>query len=387
MAIQNTKRLAEIVAESKKQFRTFLEDEIEDPKQVVDWTLGKHTRDREKNRILVLYTGGTLGMEYRDGALVPSLSLEQLLEKANHVVNIENRYEIEGYHISHIDSTEINVKVWKNIAKTIKERYQDVDGVVVLHGTDTMSYTASALAFMMQRLSIPIVCTGAQMIMEKDGSDVVSNLTGALAVAASDLAESTLYFNGNIYRGVRVEKDDDSRLHGFKNLTGGPIGHLGGHGVELYPGTLLRGTYTPRDLKMQTDLATSVVEVVVSPLTSTDEVASAVQGGDCRALILRSYGPGNVPGWYTPLVRFLTKEEKIPVFLSSQCSGSGISPEGSVYAVGKTIVDAGGVPLGDMSPSAAVTKSMHVMAHHTSMRRIKEEMIGKSYVGEITIPR
>lgn len=370
--------------ESSEIYKRFVDEQIPEPKVVVDW-MGKE----KKPRILVLYTGGTLGMKHEVNPVtgekenVPKLTLEELLEKCDYICNIKERYNILGYKVSHIDSTEINVKVWKNLSHLVNKHYEEFDGVVVAHGTDTLAYSAAAMAFAVRNLYIPIIFTGAQMILEADGTDVIANLTGALALAKSRLAEVAVLFNGEIYKGTRVEKKHDSWLDGFASPIYGHIGHLGAHGVELDPRAVLRGTYTPSDLIYHPEFATSVLEVVLAPGLNPKVVDAAIMESECKALVIRSYGPGNIPRWYYPLIEQKVKEG-FPIFISSQCAGSGISLGGSEYAPGKGALRAGAVPIGDMSPTATSVKLMNVMARTNNLAEINKEMIGFVYASEIT---
>lgn len=370
--------------ESDEVYRRFVDEEIPEPSVAVDW-MGKE----KKPRILILYTGGTLGMKPEvnpktgEKENVPKLTLEELLAKCDYICNIRERYNILGYRVSQIDSTEINVKVWKNLVNLVNKHYEEFDGVVVAHGTDTMAYSAAAMAFAVRNPHIPIIFTGAQMILEHDGTDVITNLTGALALAKSRLAEVAVLFNGAIYKGTRVEKKHDSWLDGFDSPIYGHIGHLGAHGVELDPRAVLRGTYTPSDSVYNPEFATSVLEVVLAPGLSPRVVEAAIAESECKALVIRSYGPGNIPRWYYPLIEQKVKEG-FPIFISSQCAGSGISLGGSEYATGKGALRAGAVPIGDMSPTATSVKLMNVMARTNNLADINKEMIGNVYAGEIT---
>ncbi|MBI4452935.1 asparaginase [Candidatus Woesearchaeota archaeon] len=370
--------------ESNEVYRKFIDEQIPEPTIVVDW-MGKE----KKPRILVLYTGGTLGMKYvvnpdtGEKELVPQLTLEELLIKCDYICNIKERYNILGYKVSHIDSTEINIKVWQNLAHLVNKHYEEFDGVVVAHGTDTMEYSAAAMAFAIRNPYIPIIFTGAQIILERDGTDVITNLTGALALAKSRLAEVAVLFNGEIYKGTRVNKKHDSWLDGFNSPIYGLIGHLGAHGVELDPRAVLRGTYTPNDLVYNPEFATSVLEIVLAPGLSPKVVEAAITESECKALVIRSYGPGNLPRWYYPLIEQKSKEG-FPIFISSQCAGSGISLGGSEYAGGKGAIRAGAVPIGDMSPAATTVKLMNIMARTNKLADIQREMIGNVYASEIT---
>ena len=377
------KRLQTIVDAANQQYSRFVTEEIPEPKRVVEW-MGK-TR---KPRILVLYTGGTLGMKKEmdpklGEVLVPKLSLDQLLTAADTITGLRNDFDVLGYHVSHIDSTEINTTVWDNLAGLIETHYEEVDGVVVLHGTDTLAYTSAALSFTLRNLAIPVVCTGAQKIMQVGGTDVISNLTGAFEAARSDLAGVAVYFGGDLFEGTRVDKRHDNELAGFHSPIYDRIGKLG-DGIELGPRALTRGRHTPSSLLYDPGYANSVVEIVLSPLSAPGIVADAVKSKDCRALVIRSYGPGNIPRWYNPIIEYLTKEAGFPVFISSQCAGSGIS-SGSDYAVGAAARIAGGIALGDMSSPAAAVKAMKVMNNHDNVTRIAHEMVNVAYAREITL--
>ncbi len=378
------KRLAQIVKECEELKKHFLAEEVPEPVKTMEWY-----SKRRLPRILVLYTGGTLGMAKkvnpRTGkeALSPTLSLEQLMRKAHLITGVKNDFEIVGYHISHIDSTEINIKIWNQMATILESEYDNFDGAVVLHGTDTMAYSAAAMAFTLRNLAKPIVFTGAQKILKKSGTDVIANLTGALEVAASDLAEVALFFNGDIFRGTKVDKRHDTQIDAFHAPNFRRIGTLE-NDVVLSPDAVLRGKYAPSKLTYNPGFASSVVEVVLSPVSAPGEIANAVQSTGCQGLMIRSYGPGNIPRWYNPVIEYLTKEVGFPVFISSQCAGSGISGE-SEYEPGKEAIAAGALPIGDMSPPSAAVKLMKVMHRTQNLPEIQHEMVRRSYAGEITV--
>jgi L-asparaginase len=386
MANIDAKKLKEVMKQAEGQYTTFVDKEIPEPKKVVDWQEGKG-----KNRLLVLYTGGTLGMEPKEDpesgeeVLKSSLSLEKLLTISDMVTGFKDNTNVLGYHVSHIDSTEINVKVWDNMAELIQKHYEEIDGVVILHGTDTMAYTASAMAFSLRNLAIPIVTTGAQHILRKNGTDVIGNLTGAIEVASNRLAGSLLYFNGNIFNGTRVSKEHDEEVVGFGSPVYGRIGYLGANGVRFDGRAMKRGTYAPSELVYDPGFATSVAQIAITPLSRPSQIGQAAMDKGCKALSINSFGPGNVPSWYLPVIEYLTKEAGFPVFVSSQCAGSGIS-EGSHYAVGAAVRKAGGVPVMDMGPESTAVKLMKVMNRTDKLNVVNREML-TPYAGEITAPR
>ncbi|MBI2572725.1 asparaginase [Candidatus Woesearchaeota archaeon] len=379
-------KLNAAVADGELLYSRFIDEEIPDPERVVEWW-----GEKGKKRLLVLYTGGTLGMEPHEDEktheeiLKPSLSLDRLLDVANMVTGCKSRYNILGYKISHIDSTEINVRVWSNMARLIADHYEDIDGVTILHGTDTMAYTSAAMAFALQRLSIPVVSTGAQMILQRDGTDVIGNLTGALKLASDRLAGSLLYFNGNVFCGTRVSKVLDEELPGFDSSNFGRIGYLGANGIKPDPRALLRGTYTPSDLKYEPGFGSGVIHIGITPFTRPAQIAAAASQG-CEAIVLSSFGPGNLPRWHNPVVEYLVREAGVPVYVSSQCAGSGIS-ETSHYGPGVGAQQAGAVPTMDMSGEATVSKLMWVKNRTNNLDEIKHHMVGTCVAGEITLPQ
>ena len=370
--------------EGEKIYRRFIKKEVPEPRQVLDWT-GK----KRKPTILVFYTGGTLGMKKKRNKrtgkleLKPDLTLENLLTTINKVVSIKKDYNIIGYHISSLDSTEINVQVWENIGKLIMENYENVDGVVGLGGTDTMHYTAAATAFMFRNPSIPIVYTGGQCILNRFGTDVIMNVTSAIHLAGEDIAEVVVNFNNDIHLGSRVLKVRDDEVKGFESPMYGRVGYIGGQGLilddtKIHP----RGAHISSNLVYSPGFDKSVLEFSLNPGTTPALLEAAVSTSDCKAVVISSYGPGNAARWFAPQIKEYT-EEGIPVFIASQCP-SGITGSGSSYEVGSIIIEAGAVPLRDMLPHDAAVKVMKIMADEKDCDTIKDLVVNDVYANEIT---
>lgn len=351
--------------------------------------------DASKPTIAYLHTGGTLMMvpsQQKQGALSfeGAIDIPKVIEVTQQISSVRDAINILGIYIENIDSKEIDSKVWQAIAATIKTIYERVDGVVVGHGTHTLEYSATAAAYTLQQPAIPIVFTASQIpILGHRGSDGLPNLTGAMEIAAfGDVAEVVAYANGEIHRATRVTKANDSRMKVFESRVTGPIGYFTAGGVELMAGARRRAGKRKHELRFMPEFNPHVTAIKMQPGMNHEMVDLICENRGDIGLVIETYGSGAVP---RRLVDVISKHVRrgFPVYLTSSCGESGISSamqghdEDSIAAY-----QAGVRNVGDMSTSAATVKLMHVIGNNPgeSLQTIEEEMIGKSYAGEITLP-
>lgn len=287
--------------------------------------------DPKKPTIAYIHTGGTLAMvpnKQSNGVLTfeGAIDIAKVISIADSVSNIRGRYNIIGIFLSNIDSKEVKADLWTAISATIKTIYDEVDGVVVGHGTHTLEYTSAATAFTLRNVAIPIVFTASQIpILGFPGSDGLQNLTGAMEIAAhADLAEVVAYCNGQIFRGTRVTKKNDQRLDAFEARITGPCGYFTAAGVELFPGTRRRGGKQKYELVFQPNFNPSVTTLRLNPGVNFKQVQTIIESQKDVGMILETYGSGAIPkGLVDVLVKYL--EKGFPIFLTSSCAESGIS--------------------------------------------------------------
>ncbi len=356
----------------------------------------EETPDSSKPTIAYLHTGGTLMMvpsRKKKGALSfeGAIDIAKVLEITQLVSNIRDAVNLLGIYIENIDSKEVTPIIWQAIATTIKAIYDRVDGVVVGHGTHTLEYSSTATAYALQQPAIPVVFTASQIpILGHRGSDGLPNLTGAMEIAAfGDIAEVVAYANGEIHRATRVTKANDSRMKVFESRVTGPVGYFTAGGVELMTGARRRAGKRKNELRFLPEFNPHVTAIKMQPGMNLEIIDMICEARGDIGLVIETYGSGAVP---RKLVDVISKHVKrgYPVYLSSSCGESGISTAMQDHDEDAITAHKAGVRnVGDMSTSAATVKLMHVIGNNPDkgLQVIEEEMIGKSYAGEITLPK
>jgi L-asparaginase len=324
-------------------------------------------------RVFVLYTGGTFGMrpdETQPGHPLVPLSLEEirpllpdpakLLPGAKIIVDFG---ELPGGR--RIDSSNMTPQDWISIGQEIKARYDEFDGFVVIQGTDTLSYTASALSFMFEHLGKPIVITGSQLPLESERTDAKLNYGHAVMIAgykATDLPcipEVIVVFADKILRGCRTRKMSASAWTGFDSPNAPPLGEIGEH-VRIYESQLRP---PPSDLKviLHTELVTDVLDISLYPGLRPEHLREMLRLKNVKGVVFRTYGTGNAPSnvsFLTALEEGIMEGGKTVVNIT-QC------PQGSVemglYESSAELIDKGVISGLDMTPEAALTKLMVVL--------------------------
>lgn len=339
---------------------------------------------KPKARILIIYTGGTFGMTHdKDGVLIPfdfSLILEHLptlkiLALELTVVSFETP----------IDSSNIVPEHWQVLAKIIYQNYETHDGFVVLHGTDTMAYTASALSFMLDGLAKPVIFTGAQLPITEARSDARENLITALdfASAIKDgrpvVPEVCIYFDYELLRGNRSKKVESMQFDAFDSGNYPPLAKAG---VKIdYNFSFIRPADKEAKLSLRTKIEPNVSIIKLFPGLQPSIIESVVLSPGLKAIILETYGSGNAPT-SAPLLNVLKQaiDRGIIVLNISQCSG-GMVTQGR-YETSRELQRVGVVGGADMTTEAAVTKLMLLLGEY-GIEKTKQ-LLPLSLAGELT---
>jgi L-asparaginase len=304
-------------------------------------------------KVLVLHTGGTIGMvDTPRGSAPVSGALASHLDaivrwSAGELPHIE-LVELEPL----IDSANATPQTWHTVAEMLYERRADHTGFVVLHGTDTMAYTASALSFLLPDFGKPIVVTGSQIPLARTRSDGRQNLIGALQVAARlDVPEVSLLFGEALLRGNRSTKIDASGLHAFGSPNYPPLATLG---VDIAVNTALIRIPSGSPRFTACELA-SVAAVRLFPGFSASILANLCQP-PLRGLVIEAYGAGNGPSKDRAFLSAVEAAvaEGIVVTVVTQCASGSVQP--GAYETGTALIGAGAVPGFDMTSEAALTK-------------------------------
>ncbi|MFQ3209522.1 MAG: L-asparaginase [Colwellia sp.] len=335
-----------------------------------------------KKRIYVAYTGGTIGMMQSTQGFVPTKG--HLTESINALPEF-HRSEMPDFTISEyqplIDSSNMTPSDWQRIADDIKANYDDYDGFVVLHGTDTMAYTSSALSFMFENLSKPVIVTGSQIPLSQLRSDGQVNVLNSLYIAANyPISEVSLFFNNKLYRGNRCIKAYADGFNAFDSPNM-PVLLEAGINIQLVAGMLSNLVDDIEPLKLSTITPQPIGVVHLYPGISSDVIENVIKQ-PVKALILRSYGVGNAPQDEALLSCLQkAKEQGIVVVNCSQCIKGTVNMSG--YATGNALSETGVISGHDMTLEATLTKLHYLLSKNLSYDEMCHQM-DISLRGELT---
>lgn len=335
-----------------------------------------------KKRICILYTGGTIGMVPSEKGYVPSSGafLELLRSIPDLYWKDMPNWDVVEFDPL-LDSSDITVREWNQIGSAIAERYDDYDGFVVLHGTDTMAYSASAISFMLENLSKPIIFTGSQIPLGQIRSDGRDNIISSVLIAASgEVHEVCIYFNGVLLRGNRSTKRSSDQFEAFEAPNDAPLAHAG---IQIvYKRRALRPACTePFRFQPFKELPIGVIKIF--PGIQFDYFESLMTD-KLKGVVLETFGAGNIPGSaqnaLLPIIDRAYKNGTI-ITVCSQCSQGAVSL--GTYAASSALRRVGAVNGKDMTTEAALAKSYYLLTISDDMAWVKAQM-QKSLRGELT---
>ena len=368
----------------------------------------KSVRDVLESHVLVLYTGGTIGMiRNENGVLVPkSNAFVKKLRNYPHMHDKEYADERFGSMGSLVlpmtstdsqrvvydvleysplcDSSNMTMDDWIRIANDIKHYYEEYDGFVVLHGTDTLSYTASALSFMLESLSKTVILTGSQVPIFDTRNDGMDNLLSSLVIAANyNVPEVCVYFGTNLMRGNRTSKVSTSSFDAFHSPNCLSLAKANIK-VEVDYRAIFRSC-TLGEFYVHASLNRNVGLLRIFPSITTHLVKAFLQP-PIEGVVLQSYGAGNVPTNQKDIIKELSAATKRGIIIVNitQCSTGCVS---GTYEPGKLLEDAGVISGFDMTPEAALTKLAYVLSKNEWDNETKRQMMQTNLRGELTTGR
>ena len=343
-------------------------------------------KNKTGTSILIIYTGGTIGMIHdpETGSLVP-IDFQHITDHVPELLKFG--FDLQSLSFDPVkDSSNIDPGIWVKMAETIQENYDNYDGFVVLHGTDTMAYSASALSFMLGNLRKPVILTGSQLPIGLLRTDGRENLITAIEIAAaredglSLVPEVCIYFDNELTRGNRTTKFSAEHFDAFNSPNYPPLARVGLHIKYNY--SHIRYSDPSKDLVIHKSFDTNVAILKLFPGITRNLVQAIINTKDLKAIIIETFGSGNAPTyrWFIDDLRSFINRGGI-IFNVTQCHGGSV--EMGLYETSREMLALGVVSGRDITSEASVTKLMHLLGSCGS----REEVVlclGKSMAGEIT---
>ena len=336
--------------------------------------------------ILLIYTGGTIGMVHDPvtGSLVP-IDFSQI---TTHVPELTKfGFNLQAVSFDPVnDSSNIDPSIWIKLAEIIEENYEKFDGFVVLHGTDTMAYTASALSFMLAYLRKPVILTGSQLPIGLLRTDGRENLITAIEIASARengltlVPEVSIFFDNKLTRGNRTRKYSAEHFDVFKSPNYPPLVQVGIH--VKYNTSLIRYSDPDKDLVVSKSFNTNVAILKIFPGISRNLVRAVINTEGLRGLIIETFGSGNAPTypWFLEELKSFIDTGGI-IFNVTQCHGGSV--EMGLYETSREMLAAGVISGKDITSEAAVTKLMYLLGVCSSREEVVK-CLNRSMAGEIS---
>lgn len=339
----------------------------------------------ERPSVLIINTGGTIGMmlDAKTGALRP-VDFENLFDLVP-TLRLFN-YQIDNYCFEPLmDSSNMNPVFWSDLASIIEKKYELYDGFVVMHGSDTMAYTASGLSFMLQNLNKPVILTGSQLPLGMIRTDGRVNLITAVEIAAAKeedtpiVPEVCICFENQLFRGNRTHKFNAQNFQAFKSFNYPPLANAGV--VLEYNRTAIQKPNFKK-LKVYKKFDPNIAILKLFPGITQNTVEAILNTAGLKAIILETYGSGNAPSndWFLSLLRDAISGGMI-IYNVTQCQVGKV--EMGKYETSIRLKEAGVISGGDITTEAAVAKMMFLLGNYSNRGEI-EKMLTMSLVGEMT---
>ncbi|MDO4306783.1 MAG: asparaginase [Eubacteriales bacterium] len=331
-----------------------------------------------KKRILIINTGGTLSSVNSRKGLVPGMRSGEMLEELQLV---SKNLELETEDFRSVDSANIFPEDWAALAERIGQVCGEYQGIVVIHGTDTLAYTSSMLSFMLQNISVPVVVTGSQLSIAHPVADALENCRCAIHMAASGCPGVFVAFNRKVILGCRASKVRTMSFDAFESINYPYVGEISSLGLHIRRENLLkkRGIFRP-----QTACSEKVFLLKLYPGISPDILAYLREKG-CRGVYIEGFGLGGMPFLKHDFISAVkdAADHGMVVLAGSQCRYEGSNL--SVYETGLRALEAGVLQAYDMTAEAAMTKLMWVLGQTEDKREITE-YFSVDIAGEVTLP-
>lgn len=330
-----------------------------------------------KKRILIITTGGTLASAVSKEGLVPELASKDIF---NSIEGIATYYEVEFLDLFSLDSSNIQPEEWAILAQEISQRYNKFEGIVVIHGTDTMAYTAAALSFMLLHIPIPVILTGSQLSILNPIADAVENCRCAINMAGSEIPGVYVAFNRKVICGTRASKVRTISFDAFESINSPYVGVVNSNGLDIAKYALKKRR---NSFQLKDKLCTKVFLLKLIPGTDPS-IFDLLHGMGYKGIVVEAFGIGGMHFERRDLPEAIGRaiEKGMTILVGSQClyEGSNLS----IYQTGQKILQQGAIPAYDMTIEAAVTKLMWVLGQTEDKAKIKT-YFQKDLAGEVNL--
>jgi L-asparaginase len=340
---------------------------------------------KSTSSVLIIYTGGTLGMAYDEvGKHLRPFDFSQILEKVPELSQLA--CELTVYSLPEIiDSSNMHPCHWIEMANIIRENYDDYDGFVVLHGTDTMVHSASALSYLLENLAKPVIFTGAQLPIGAIRTDARRNLITSIQVAEAKIAgkpivpEVCIFFNDLLLRGNRSKKEESANFDAFQSENYPSLAKVGIH-ISYFDSIIMSSP--TQALKVHQALDENVTILKLFPGISSAVVKSVLSIKGLKGIVLETYGSGNAPteAWFLELIQEAI-DHGLTILNVSQCLGGQVLQ--GRYETSTALAKMGVIGGSDLTSEAAITKLMFLLAQNLSKEELAQQL-SHSLRGELT---
>lgn len=331
-----------------------------------------------KKKILIITTGGTLACAGGKDGLTPELDSRDIFSGMEGVMSY---YDVSFLELMSIDSSNMQPEEWQRIARAVYERVQEYAGMVIIHGTDTMAYTASALSFMLKNVPIPVVLTGSQLSILNPIADAVENCRCAVNMAGSGVPGIFIAFNRKVMLGCRASKVRTISFDAFESINYPYVGVVNSNGLDISSYAIKK---PEGKCVLKERLCTRVFLLKLLPGTNPDIFETLYQMG-YRGLAIEAFGIGGLHFERRNLAEAMGAviRKGMTVVVGTQCPYDGSNL--SIYQTGRVILKEGALEAHDMTSEALVTKLMWVLGQTDSQREI-EKMFSTNLAGEVNLP-